>query len=161
RLSGSRGLVRPGCRLVNCAHVAYPASEVPASQGRRSGLRDAGHWSGRWGSRERLGGKPRRRRGRGAAMISRLEQGSLATVIGGSGFLGRYVVRALAADDWRIRAASRRPELAGFLQPMGAVGQIHAVQANLRYPDSVRQVVEGATTVVNLVGILAECRLCL
>ena len=77
-------------------------------------------------------------------MISRLEQGSLVTVLGGSGFLGRYAVRALAADGWRVRAACRRPDLAGHLQPMGAVGQIHPVQANLRYPDSVRQAVEGA-----------------
>jgi NADH dehydrogenase len=94
-------------------------------------------------------------------MMSRLEQGSLVTVFGGSGFLGRYAVRALAADGWRIRAATRRPDLAGYLQPMGAVGQIHAVQANLRYPDSVRQAVAGASAVVNLVGILAECRFCL
>ncbi len=94
-------------------------------------------------------------------MTSRLEQGSLVTVFGGSGFLGRYAVRALAADGWRVRAACRRPDLAGHLQPMGAVGQIHPVQANLRYPDSVRQAVEGATAVVNLVGILAECRFCL
>jgi uncharacterized protein YbjT (DUF2867 family) len=93
-------------------------------------------------------------------MISRLEQGSLVTVLGGTGFLGRYAVRALAADGWRIRAATRRPDLAGHLQPMGAVGQIHPVQANLRYPQSVRQAVEGASAVVNLVGILAECRFC-
>jgi NADH dehydrogenase len=94
-------------------------------------------------------------------MISRLEQGSLVTVLGGSGFVGRYAVRALAADGWRIRAATRRPDLAGHLQPMGAVGQIHPVQANLRYPDSIRQAVAGASAVVNLVGILAECRFCL
>src|SRR5262245_27572308 len=94
-------------------------------------------------------------------MISRLEQGSLVTVFGGSGFLGRYAVRALAADGWRIRAATRRPDLAGYLQPMGAVGQIYPVQANLRYPESVHQAVEGASAVVNLVGILAECRVCL
>jgi NADH dehydrogenase len=94
-------------------------------------------------------------------MMSRLEQGSLVTVFGGSGFLGRYAVRALAADGWRIRAATRRPDLAGHLQPMGAVGQIHPVQANLRYPGSVRQAVAGASAVVNLVGILAECRFCL
>jgi NADH dehydrogenase len=89
-------------------------------------------------------------------MISRLEQGSLVTVFGGAGFLGRHAVRALAADGWRIRAAGRRPDLAGHLQPMGAVGQIHAVQANVRYPDSVRRAVEGAHAVVNLVGILAK-----
>jgi uncharacterized protein YbjT (DUF2867 family) len=94
-------------------------------------------------------------------MISRLEQGSVVTVLGGSGFLGRYAVRALAADGWRVRAACRRPDLAGYLQPMGAVGQVFAVQANLRYPESVRQAVEGATAVVNMVGILSECRICL
>jgi uncharacterized protein YbjT (DUF2867 family) len=87
---------------------------------------------------------------------ARWEHGSLVTVLGGSGFVGRYAVRALAKDGWRIRAASRRPDLAGHLQPMGRVGQIHAVQANIRYPDSVRRAVEGADAVVNLVGILAK-----
>jgi len=94
-------------------------------------------------------------------MTSRRERGSLVTVFGGSGFLGRHAVSALAADGWRVRAATRRPDLAGHLQPMGAVGQIHPVQANLRYPDSVRRAVAGADAVVNLVGILAECRVCL
>jgi NADH dehydrogenase len=89
-------------------------------------------------------------------MISRLEQGSLVTVFGGSGFVGRHAVAALVADGWRVRAAVRRPDLAGHLQPMGAVGQIHAVQANVRFPDSVRRAVEGADAVVNLVGILAK-----
>ncbi|MBX9588966.1 MAG: complex I NDUFA9 subunit family protein [Hyphomonadaceae bacterium] len=83
-----------------------------------------------------------------------MEHGSLVTVLGGSGFVGRYVVRALANDGWRVRAAVRRPDLAGHLQPMGAVGQVHAVQANLRYPDSIARAVEGADAVVNLVGIL-------
>ena len=89
-------------------------------------------------------------------MTSRLEQGSLVTVFGGSGFVGRHAVRALAREGWRVRAAVRRPDLAGHLQPMGAVGQIQPVQANLRYPDSVRRAVEGAEAVVNLVGILAK-----
>ena len=89
-------------------------------------------------------------------MNARLEHGSLATVLGGSGFVGRHAVRALANDGWRIRAATRRPDLAGHLQPMGAVGQIQPVQANLRYPDSVRRAVEGADAVVNLVGILVK-----
>src|SRR5262245_23850539 len=98
--------------------------------------------------------------GETAGMTSRLERGSLVTVFGGSGFLGRHAIRALARDGWRIRAATRRPDLAGHLQPMGAVGQIAPVQANLRYPDSVRRAVEGADAVVNLVSILAECRFC-
>ena len=89
-------------------------------------------------------------------MTSRLEQGSLVTVFGGSGFIGRHAVEALARDGWRVRAAVRRPDLAGYLQPMGDVGQIHPVQANLRFPDSVQRAVEGAEAVVNLVGILAN-----
>ncbi len=82
--------------------------------------------------------------------------GRLVTVFGGSGFIGRHVVRALAKDGWRIRVACRRPDLAGHLQPSGRVGQIHAMQANLRFPASVAAAVRGADAVVNLVGILTE-----
>ncbi|HTZ04093.1 MAG TPA: complex I NDUFA9 subunit family protein [Xanthobacteraceae bacterium] len=81
---------------------------------------------------------------------------TLVTVFGGSGFLGRHVVRALANRGYRIRVAVRRPELCGYLRPMGRVGQIQAVQANLRYPDSVAAAVRDADAVVNLVGILFE-----
>ena len=81
---------------------------------------------------------------------------TLVTVFGGSGFLGRHVVRALAKEGYRVRPAVRRPDLAGHLQPLGRVGQIHAVQANLRYPESVEAAVRGADAVVNLVGILFE-----
>jgi len=81
---------------------------------------------------------------------------TLVTVFGGSGFLGRHVIRALAKREYRIRVGVRRPELAGHLQPLGRVGQIHAVQANLRYPVSVQAAARGASVVVNLVGILAE-----
>src|SRR5213079_1774179 len=81
---------------------------------------------------------------------------TLVTVFGGSGFLGRSVVRALAKREYRIRVAVRRPDLAGHLQPLGRVGQIHAVQANLRYPASVEAAARGASVVVNLVGILFE-----
>lgn len=80
----------------------------------------------------------------------------VVTVFGGSGFLGRHVVRALAKRGCRIRVAVRRPDLAGHLQPLGAVGQIKAIQANLRYRWSVDRAVEGADAVVNLVGILQE-----
>ncbi|HRD75645.1 MAG TPA: complex I NDUFA9 subunit family protein [Hyphomicrobiaceae bacterium] len=82
--------------------------------------------------------------------------GKLVTIFGGSGFVGRYAVRALARRGWRVRAAVRRPDLAGHLQPMGGVGQIHAVQANLRYPESLARAVEGADAVVNLVAILSK-----
>jgi NADH dehydrogenase len=79
----------------------------------------------------------------------------LVTVFGGSGFVGRHVVRALAKAGWRVRVAARRPDLAFFLQPSGKVGQIHAVQANIRYPASIAAAVKGASAVINLVGILA------
>ena len=81
---------------------------------------------------------------------------TLVTVFGGSGFVGRNVVRALAKREYRIRVAVRRPELAGYLQPMGRVGQVHTVQANVRNPASVEAAVRDAHVVVNLVGILAE-----
>jgi uncharacterized protein YbjT (DUF2867 family) len=88
------------------------------------------------------------------ALKSRLE--TLVTVFGGSGFLGRHVVRALANRGYRIRVAVRRPELAGFLRPMGRVGQINTVQANLRYPQSIAGALRDADLAVNLVGILFE-----
>jgi uncharacterized protein YbjT (DUF2867 family) len=87
-------------------------------------------------------------------MASNLD--TLVTVFGGSGFVGRSVVRALAKRDYRIRVAVRRPELAGHLQPLGKVGQIHAVQANLRYPASVEAAMRDSHLAINLVGILAE-----
>ncbi len=81
---------------------------------------------------------------------------TLVTVYGGAGFLGRHVVRALAKRGYRIRVAVRRPDLAGHLQPLGRVGQIHAVQANLRYAASVEAAARGADVLINLVGILYE-----
>jgi uncharacterized protein YbjT (DUF2867 family) len=87
-------------------------------------------------------------------MASNLD--TLVTVFGGSGFLGRNVVRALAMRDYRIRVAVRRPELAGHLQPLGKVGQIHSVQANLRYPASVEAAMRDSDVAINLVGILTE-----
>ena len=80
----------------------------------------------------------------------------LATVFGGSGFIGRYVVRAFAREGWRVRAAVRRPDLAGFLVTDGVVGQVQPVQANVRFPASVEAVVEGAEVVVNACGIKRE-----
>ena len=89
-------------------------------------------------------------------MTEILETPKLVTVFGGSGFIGRHVVRALAKRGYRIRVATRRPDLAGHLQPLGNVGQIQPVQANIRVRWSVDRAVEGADHVINLVGILYQ-----
>ncbi|WP_417449040.1 complex I NDUFA9 subunit family protein [Kordiimonas sp.] len=78
----------------------------------------------------------------------------LVTVFGGSGFIGRYVVEKLAARGDLIRVAVRRPADALFLKPLGELGQIQIVAANLNNEASVRRAVVGADTVINLVGVL-------
>lgn len=83
---------------------------------------------------------------------------SVATVFGGSGFIGRYVVKRLAASGYVVRVAVRDTEAAGFLKPMGAVGQIVPLQASVTNDAAVARAVEGADVVVNLVGILAESK---
>jgi NADH dehydrogenase len=88
-------------------------------------------------------------------MATALDDSKLVTVFGGSGFLGRHTVWALAQAGYRIRVAVRRPELAHFLRSYGLVGQIHPIQANVRDDESVRQAIVGADAVVNMVGILA------
>ena len=80
----------------------------------------------------------------------------LATVFGGSGFIGRYVVRDLAVRGWLVRAAVRRPDEALFLKTSGAIGQITPVAANIRDRGSVVRAIAGAEIVINLVGILRE-----
>ncbi len=78
----------------------------------------------------------------------------LVTLIGGSGFIGRHVVRNLAKRGYRIRVACRRPDLAGHVVPLGTPGQIVPVQANVRYPASLAAACDGAFAVVNLTGLL-------
>jgi len=85
-----------------------------------------------------------------------MEQLPLVTVFGASGFVGTQVVQFLARRGYRIRAAVRRPDLAGHLRMPGAVGQIVPVQANVRNAASVMRAVEGAGIVINLVGIGIE-----
>lgn len=80
----------------------------------------------------------------------------LVTVFGGTGFVGKYVVRALARNGWRIRVAARNPLRAPQLKVMGEVGQIEFAQADLRRRDSLGVALEGSDAVVNLVGVLFE-----
>ncbi|MGG5822879.1 complex I NDUFA9 subunit family protein [Falsiroseomonas sp. HW251] len=83
----------------------------------------------------------------------------IATVFGGSGFIGRYVVQRLAAQDYIVRVAVRDPAGARFLQTQGRVGQIVPLAAPVTEPAAVARAVEGAEVAVNLVGILYERRL--
>ena len=85
----------------------------------------------------------------------RTPEQQIVTVFGGSGFLGRYVVSLLAKRGYRVLVATRQPNRANFL-PMGKVGQVHPIQANIRFPDSIRHAVMRADHVVNLTGILQE-----
>jgi uncharacterized protein YbjT (DUF2867 family) len=80
----------------------------------------------------------------------------IVVVIGGSGFVGRHVVQALARSGYRVRVAVRRPDLANHLQPLGFPGQIMPVQANLRFPESLARASASAFAVINMVGILYE-----
>lgn len=80
----------------------------------------------------------------------------LVTVFGGSGFIGRHLVARLAKSGVQVRVAVRKPDSALFLKPMGDVGQITLVQANLRHAASVEAALEGADAAVNLIGILYE-----
>jgi NADH dehydrogenase len=82
--------------------------------------------------------------------------GELAVVFGGSGFIGRNVVRELARRGWRVRVAVRRPHHAQFLRPMGAVGQVQLKQVNIRHRGSIVEALKGADAVINLVGLLSQ-----
>lgn len=78
---------------------------------------------------------------------------TLVTIFGGSGFVGTQLVQVLARRGYRIRVAVRRPDLAGHLKPLGGVGQVVPIQANIRHPESVARAVHGAAMVINLVGV--------
>lgn len=82
--------------------------------------------------------------------------GKIVTIFGGSGFVGTQIVQDLARKGYRIRVAVRRPDLAGHVKPLGSVGQIQPIQANVRNADSVARAVTGADIVINLTGILFE-----
>jgi uncharacterized protein YbjT (DUF2867 family) len=86
--------------------------------------------------------------------MSRDTKNALVTVIGGSGFLGHQIVRRLARDGYRIRVTTRKPSHALSLQPLGNVGQIAIIKADIRNEADIARAVEGASIVINLVGIL-------
>lgn len=86
--------------------------------------------------------------------MSRDTENTLVTVIGGSGFLGHQIVRRLARDGYRLRVTSRKPSHALSLQPLGTVGQIAVLKADIRNEADIAKAVEGASVVINLVGIL-------
>ena len=92
----------------------------------------------------------------GSVMAITLGSNTVVTVFGGSGFLGRYVVQALARAGCRVKVAVRRPDLALHLQPLGGVGQIALIQANVRDEPSVKEALRGADAAVNLVGVLQQ-----
>jgi NADH dehydrogenase len=85
-----------------------------------------------------------------------LDHPGLVTIIGGSGFVGTQIVQELARLGHRIRVAVRRPDLAGHLRPLGNVGQIVLMQANVRYPDSITAAVRGSSAVINLAAVGVE-----
>lgn len=80
----------------------------------------------------------------------------IVTIVGGSGFVGRYIAQRMAKRGWRVRVACRRPNEALFTKPYGAVGQVEPVQCNIRDDASMQRVITGATAVVNCVGVLWE-----
>ncbi len=80
----------------------------------------------------------------------------LVTIIGGSGFVGRYIAQRMARRGWRVRVACRRPNEAGFVRPYGEVGQVEPVQCNIRDDASVAAAIDGAEVVINCVGILYQ-----
>ncbi len=82
----------------------------------------------------------------------------IATVFGGSGFVGRYIVQRLAQAGWRVRVITRHPNRAGFLRPYGSVGQIDISKGDIRDEATLRAAITGADAVINCVGILSETR---
>ena len=78
---------------------------------------------------------------------------NLVTIFGGAGFIGTQLVQVLANRGYRIRVAVRRPDLAGHVKPLGTVGQVMPIQANIRNRESVERAIRGAGVVINLVGI--------
>ena len=80
----------------------------------------------------------------------------IATIFGGSGFIGRHLIRRLTKQDYRIIVATRSPHLNGFLKPLGDSGQVELVKTNLYDADNIKNVLQNSNIAINLVGILYE-----
>ncbi|MEO0624507.1 MAG: complex I NDUFA9 subunit family protein [Pseudomonadota bacterium] len=85
-----------------------------------------------------------------------LTDAPIVAIVGGSGFVGRYIAQALAREGWRVRVGCRRPHEAHYVRPYGVVGQVEPVQCNIRDDASIQKLVAGCEAVVNCVGILFE-----
>ena len=85
-------------------------------------------------------------------------QQKIATIFGGTGFVGRYIVRELARAGYTVKVVTRVPERAYFLKPYGVVGQIVPVAASLKDPTTIDALVRGSDVVVNCIGVLFERR---
>ena len=81
-----------------------------------------------------------------------------AAVFGGTGFIGRYIVRELARAGYVVKVVSRVPERAFFLKPYGTVGQIVPMACNFNDPKSIETVIRGSDVVINCIGTLYERR---
>ncbi len=81
-------------------------------------------------------------------------QAKQITIFGGSGFLGRHAVRALAKSGWRIKVACRHPNRAFFLRPLGQVGQIALIKCDITDPEQVLAALHGSEAAINLPGLL-------
>jgi uncharacterized protein YbjT (DUF2867 family) len=89
-------------------------------------------------------------------LMTAIPSSKLVTIFGASGFLGRHIVRALAGNGWRIRAAVRQPNTGHFLKPMGHVGQIQLLKTNVTDEAAVDTAMHGADAAINLVGVLYQ-----
>ena len=80
----------------------------------------------------------------------------IATIFGGSGFIGRHLIRRLTKQDYRILVATRSPHLSVFLKPLGGSGQVELVKTNLYDSNDIKNILKNSNVVINLVGILYE-----
>lgn len=81
--------------------------------------------------------------------------GKVVTVLGGSGFFGRHLAQELLARGARLRIASRHPERAFAVKPLGTLGNVQFVRCDLSRPETVGPALVGADAVVNLIGAFA------